>query len=283
MTARTAPTERQKRLGHELRRMRTSAGISAEFAAGLLGVDRGAVSAMESGTRAITAERLRTLACNCEVTDEQYIAGLTEMAQPVGRRWWDRYRGQLPQGFLDIAELETHSTRMRGAYSVHMPGLLQTSDHALAVFRMVIPALPEHEVALRLALRVERQQVLDGENGRDFVAIVHEAALRMQFGGRTVLRAQLNHLLNRSEQDNVTVLVLPFDAGGFPGAGQTVLYAEGPTTQLDTVQVDNSHGPDFLHTERQLAKYRAHFDLMEKMALSPRDSRDFIHTVANQL
>ncbi|MER5808431.1 helix-turn-helix transcriptional regulator [Streptomyces sp. NPDC002033] len=280
MTARTAPTERQKRLGYELRRMRSSAGVSAEYAAGLLGVDRGAISAMESGTRAVSAERLRTLACNCAVTDEKHIAGLTAMSSP-SRGWWDRYRGQLPQGFLDIAELEAHSSRMRGAFPVHMPGLLQTSDHALAVFRMVIPALPEHEVALRLAFRAERQQVLDGS--REFVAIVHEAALRMQFGGREVLRAQLEHLLDRSRQDNVTVLALPFEAGGFPGAGQTVLYAEGPTTQLDTVQVDNSHGPDFLYADAQLAKYRAHFDLLEQLALSAEESRAFIRTIASQL
>ncbi|MBT2447785.1 helix-turn-helix transcriptional regulator [Streptomyces sp. ISL-43] len=283
MTARTAPTERQKRLGYELRRMRTSAGISAEFAAGLLGVDRGAISAMESGTRAISAERLRTLACNCQVSDERYIAGLTEMALPAGPRWWDRYRGHVPQGFLDIADLESQSLRMRGAYTTHMPGLLQTSDHALAVFRMVIPALPEHEVALRLALRVERQTVLDGEKAPALVAVVHEAALRMQFGGPTTLRAQLDHLLHRSEQDNVTVLVLPFEAGGFPGAGQTVLYAEGPTVQLDTVQVDNSHGPDFLYADAQLTKYRAHFDLMESLALPPGASRDFIRNIASQL
>ncbi|MFK0043167.1 helix-turn-helix domain-containing protein [Streptomyces sp. NPDC090741] len=283
MTARTATTERQKRLGYELRRMRTAAGVSAEFAAGLLGVDRGAISAMESGTRAISTERLRTLACNCEVTDEPYISGLMEMAQPTGRQWWDHYRGKLPQGLLDIAEMEARCTRMRGAFSIHMPGLLQTSDHALAVFRMVIPALPEKEVALRLALRAERQQVLDGDNAPEFVAVVHEAVLRMQFGGRAVLRAQLDHLLNRSEQDNVTVLVLPFDAGGFPGAGQTVIYAEGPTVQLDTVQVDNSHGPDFIHAEAQLAKYRAHFALMESLALSADASRDFIRTIASQL
>ncbi|MGW6863354.1 helix-turn-helix domain-containing protein [Streptomyces sp. NPDC054901] len=282
MTARTAPTERQKRLGYELRRMRTSAAISAEFAAGLLGVDRGAISAMESGTRAISAERLRTLACNCAVTDERQIAGLTALAAP-GRGWWDRYRGQLPQGFLDIAELEAHSSRMRGAFPVHMPGLLQTSDHALAVFRMVIPALPEHEVALRLAFRAERQQVLDGDAAGEFIAIVHESALRTQFGGRSVLRAQLEHLLERSHQENVTMLVLPFDAGGFPGAGQTVLYAEGPTTPLDTVQVDNSHGPDFLYAEAQLSKYRAHFDLLEELALSPEDSRGFIHAIARGL
>jgi transcriptional regulator with XRE-family HTH domain len=283
MAARTSPTERQKRLGLEVRKMRTSAGVSAEYAAGLLGVDRSKISNIESGIRAISAERLRTLACNCGCTDEKYIAGLTDMAQPSSRGWWERYRGSLPQGLLDIAELEASAVAMRAAFSMHVPGLLQTSDHALAVFRVVLPQLPEHEVALRLAHRVERQQVLEGEASIPFTAIVHEAALRMQFGGRAVARAQLDHLVQRSEQDNVTLLVLPFAAGAFPGAGQTVVHAQGPTPTLDTVQIDNSHGPDFLSADGQLTKYRAHLDWMERISLPPTDSRDFIRAVAQQL
>jgi transcriptional regulator with XRE-family HTH domain len=263
--------------------MRTSAGVSAEYAAGLLGVDRGKISHIESGVRAISPERLRTLACNCDCRDEQYVAALAEMARTTRRGWWEKYRGALPQGLLDIAELEEHAVRMRAAYSMHVPGLLQTSDHALAVFRVVIPQLPDHEVALRLALRVERQNVLDREHPPGFVGIVHEAALRMRFSGRSVARAQLDHLLKKSEQPNITLLVIPFEAGAFPGAGQTVLYAEGPVPQLDTVQIDNSHGPDFLHAESQLAKYRAHLDWMERIALSPAASRDFIRGIANEL
>ncbi|MYQ88939.1 MULTISPECIES: helix-turn-helix domain-containing protein [unclassified Streptomyces] len=283
MAARTSPTERQKRLGAEVRRLRTSADVSAEFAAGLLGVDRGKISNIEAGTRPISPDRLRTLACNCDCTDVKYVDALVEMAQSRGRNWWERYRGILPQGLLDIAELEQHAVRMRAAYSVHIPGLLQTSDHALALFRVVIPQLPEREVALRLAHRVERQEILDGDAPPPYTAIVHEAALRMQFGGRAVARAQLDHLLTKSEQTNITLLVIPFDAGAFPGAGQTVLYAEGPVPRLDTVQIDNSHGPVFVHSDVQLAKYRAHLDWMEKIALSPEKSRDFIHNIASQL
>lgn len=263
--------------------MRTSADVSAEFAAGLLGVDRGKISNIEAGTRPISPDRLRTLACNCDCNDEKYVNALVEMAQPRGRGWWERYRGTLPQGLLDIAELEAYALRMRAAYSMHVPGLLQTSDHALALFRVVIPQLPEREVALRLAHRVERQEVLNGDTSPPYTGIVHEAALRMQFGGRTVARAQLEHLLERSEQPNVTLLVIPFEAGTFPGAGQTVLYAEGPVPQLDTVQIDSSHGPVFVHSETQLAKYRAHLDWMEGIALSPDKSRDFIHNIARQL
>lgn len=283
MPPRTTLTQRQMRLGSELRRMRTTAGMSTEYAAGLLGVDRSRISNMESGLRGISAERLRTLACNCDCTDEKYLEALVEMAEPSRAGWWERYRGSLPQGLLDISETEANAVRLRGANTVHVPGLLQTSEHAMAIFRAVVPALPEHEVALRLAHRSERQSVITGDNPVPYVAVIHEAALRMQFGGRDVARAQLEYLLEVSEWDNVTVLVLPFDRGAFPGAGQTVVYTEGPVRQLDTVQIDNSHGPVFLHADGQLAKYRAQLDLLQDLALSPERSRDFIREITHQL
>lgn len=283
MAARNTPTERQKRLGSEVRKIRTSAGMSATYAAGLLGVDSGKISNMEFGQRTITPERLRTLACNCHCTDEQYVEALAAMAQPGEKGWWERYRGSLPHGLLDIAELEAHAIRMRIGTTVHIPGLLQTSDHALAVFRGAVPRLPEDEVGLRLALRAKRQQVLLGTNPPGYVAVVHEAALRMQFGGRLVAHAQLEHLLDMADRENVTVRVIPFDRGSFPGAGQHVLYAEGPVLQLDTVQIDNSHGPDFLHAEGQLAKYREQLDGQEDAALPPDESCDFIREIAQQL
>ncbi|WP_449483854.1 helix-turn-helix domain-containing protein [Streptomyces avidinii] len=283
MPPRTSPTERQRRLGYELRTMRLAAGVSAESAAGLLGLDRSKISAIEQGNRAISAERLRSLACHCDCADEQYIDALVSMALPQKRGWWERYRGSLSAAMLDIAELETHATQMRCAHSVHIPGLLQTSDHALAVFRFVVPALPEQEVALRLAHRLERQQVLEGTSAPEYVAVVHEAALRMRFGGRDVARAQLEHLLHATDRDNVTLRVLTFEAEGFPGAGQTVNYLEGPVTQLDTVQVDSTHGADFLHTATQLAKYRAQLDWMERLSLPAAPSRDFIRDLAREL
>ncbi|WP_409469969.1 DUF5753 domain-containing protein [Streptomyces sp. HC307] len=131
--------------------------------------------------------------------------------------------------------------------------------------------------------RVERQQVLNGDNPTEYVAVVHEAALRMQFGGRKVARAQLEHLLTVSERPAVRLLVIPFVAGTFPGSGQTFNFLEGPVPQLDTVQIDSSHGPEFLSGDTQLVKYRTHLDWMERIALSQEESRDFIRDIANSL
>ncbi|MEU2788755.1 Scr1 family TA system antitoxin-like transcriptional regulator [Streptomyces sp. NPDC007100] len=105
----------------------------------------------------------------------------------------------------------------------------------------------------------------------------------MKFGGPATARSQLEYLLAMSERDHITVLVTPFDAGAFPGSGQSVCYAHGPVPHLDTVQLDQSHGSVMLDAEAQLAKYRGLLERMEAVALKVPESRDFIRAVARSL
>ncbi|MEU5708982.1 helix-turn-helix domain-containing protein [Streptomyces flaveolus] len=285
MPTRPAPTERQRRLGAELRRMRLAAGRTTEYAAGLLGLDRTKVSNMESGVRATSPERVRILASNYDCADEAYVEALAAMADTGQKGWWQQFKGALPQGLLDVAELEWFATRLRSYQTVHIPGLLQLSEYARAVFAAALPPLPSSEVELRVVQRLRRQQVLDREQPApvNYVAYVHEWALRMQFGGRRAMREQLLHICAVSERPNIEIRVLPVEAGAFPGAGHAVLYAHGAVPQLDTVQLDSAHGGEFNHSEAQLAKYRAHMDWWHAHTLSPDDSRELIHAIARQL
>jgi len=283
MPTRRTPTERQRRLGAELRKLRTAADLPTDYAAGLLGMDRTRVANMESGIRTINAERVRTLAGNYVCGDDAFVDALVAMAESQERGWWEQYRGTLPAGLLDIAELEWHAQRILTVQTVHVPGLLHTEEYARCVFDAVLPALSRLEVELRVQHRLERQRVLDDEIARPYVGYVHEAALHMQFGGRKVMRAQLDYVRAVSERDHVTIQVIPFDVGAFPGAGHALLYAEGPVQQLDTAQVDTAHGAEFVHAEAQLAKYRAHLAWMDEHCLSAAKSRDLVHSIAQQL
>ncbi|MGP3984235.1 DUF5753 domain-containing protein [Streptomyces sp. KR80] len=283
MPSRATPTERQRRLGAELRKMRIAAEATTEYAAGLLGLDRTKISNMEVGVRPVTPDRVRTLACNYACADDSYVAALATMAERSERGWWEQYRGSLPAGLQDIAELEWHAVRIRTAQTVHLPGLLHTDEYARAVFGAVLPQLSRLEIELRVAHRLERQQVFDRETPLEYVGYIHEAALRMQFGGQEVTREQLDHLCTMSERDNIDLRVIPVEVGAFPGAGHALLYAHGVVPQLDTVQLDSAHGPEFMHAEAQLTKYRAHLDWMEKASLPSTESREFIHDIARQL
>lgn len=263
--------------------MRLAAGATTEYGAGLLGIDRTRLSNMESGIRPFSAERIRTLACNYACTDGAYVEALAAMADGKDRGWWEQYRGTLPAGLLDIAELEWHAARVRTSQVMHMPGLLQTEDYARAVFAAALPALSRLEVELRVAHRMERRRVFDRPKPLPYIAYVHEVALRMPYGGAKATREQLRHLAGQSERDTVAVRVIPTSVGDFPGAGHALLYAEGSVPQLDTVQLDSAHGPEFTGAEAQLTKYRAHLDWMDDASLPPAASRDLVLGIAREL
>ncbi|MFI6039806.1 helix-turn-helix domain-containing protein [Streptomyces sp. NPDC051315] len=280
---RSTPTGRQVRLGAELRKLRERAGLSSTQAAQLLGVKQNQVSNMEAGRHGVSPDRLRSIACAYDCSDKALIEALAAMTPDRKRGWWEEYREILPAALLDMAEVEHHATGFRTAVTVHIPGLFQTTDYAREIFRQDVPEMSPPDIEHRVSFRIKRQAVLYQDSPTPHQAIIHEAALRMKFGGSSVTRAQLQHLLGMSEREHITVQVIPFDAGTFPGSGQSIYFCAGPVPQLDTINLDQSHGPVFLDSEAQLDKYRILLNRMEACALSPSESRDLIHKVVQDL
>jgi len=248
-----------------------------------MGIRQTQVSNMEAGRIGVSPERVRILACHYDCPDKALVQALSDMTSERTRGWWEEYREILPAVLLDLAEVEHHATALRTAVTVHIPGLFQTTDYSREIFRQDVPEMSPPDVEHRVSFRIKRQAVLYRDPPTPHQAIIHEAALRMKFGGPSVTRAQLKYLLDISEQPHITIHVIPFDAGTFPGSGQSIYYAKGLLPQLDTVNLDQSHGPAFLDSEAQLDKYRVLLDRMEASALSPAESRDFIHKVVQDL
>ncbi|WKX10460.1 helix-turn-helix transcriptional regulator [Streptomyces sp. NL15-2K] len=280
---RSTPTGRQLRLGAELRKLRERAGLTSTEAAQLLGIKQNQVSNMEAGRHGVSPERVRTLACHYKCSDAALVQALSDMTADRKRGWWGEYREILPTALLDLAEVEHHARRLRAAVTVHIPGLLQTTDHARELFRQVVPEFSPPDIEHRVSFRIKRQAVLFRDAPAPYLAIIHEAALRMRFGGTSVVKGQLQHLLDMSERDGITLKVLPFAAGSFSGSGQSIFYSSGPVPQLDTVHLDQSHGPVFLDAEAQLDTYRVLLDRLESLTLGPEQSRDVIHRLLNDL
>ncbi|MGP4012551.1 helix-turn-helix domain-containing protein [Streptomyces sp. 4N124] len=284
MPVRTNPTGRQLRLGAELRKLRERAGLTSTQAAELLGMKQAQVSNMETGRLGVSAERVRTLACHYDCPDKALVEAIAGMTGDRKRGWWEEYREQLSRPLLDLAELEHHARSLRDFTTARVPGLLQTREYALEIFRQAVTELSPPDIEHRLSFRIKRQTILFREDKpTPYAAIIHEAALRMKVGGTTVARQQLQHLLDMSERDHITLRAITFDVGAYPGSGQSIYYARGPVPQLDTVQLDQSHGVAFLDAEAQLHKYRTLFERIEAVALSPEKTRDLIHNVMREL
>ncbi|MGW3076581.1 DUF5753 domain-containing protein [Kitasatospora sp. NPDC001132] len=230
----------------------------------------------------VSADRVRALARLYGCADEALIEALTRMTGGRTRGWWEEYREILPAGALDLAEVEHHARSMRIASVVHIPGLLQTPEHARALFRDVVPPLSPPEVEHLVSHRIKRQAVLYGEQPMPLSAIVHETALRMGFGGPEVARDQLDYLLTMSEHPHIDLRLIPFGTGSYPSSGAGIVYVHAEVARLDTVQVDGDRF-EFIDAEPQLIKYRAVLDRLEATALKPEASRDVIRCIARSM
>lgn len=281
MPPRPHPTARQARLGAELRRLREAAGIESREAAGFLSTSQTQISHIEAGRFGISERRLRSLTEFYACDDTQLVAALVEMASPPGKVWWEEYRGVLRPKALDLAELEHHASYIRTLQVVHIPGLLQTRDHIWAASGFAQPDLPEAAREERVTFRLRRQEVL--KSGTAFDAIIHEAALRMRVGGAKVTRGQLEHLLQVSERESVTIRVIPFTTDDFAGAGHSMQWIGGVVPQLDTVQIDTAHGAEFIDAPAQLHRYETRHRRIDNTALPQDASLDLIRSIAQEL
>ncbi|WP_089098972.1 helix-turn-helix domain-containing protein [Streptomyces hyaluromycini] len=283
MTRRKQPTARQARLGSELRKLREAAGLKGLEAAALLGTDSAQISQIEFGTAGVSEERVRRLAAHYSCTDAELIEALVSVATDRTRGWWEEYRGLLPTPFLDLAELEYHSSYRLDVEFLHIPGLFQTEDHARAIFSYRVPELPADELELRVRHRMARKAVIEEPARVPYEAVIHEAALRIRVCDRAATRAQLDRILEFSEAPHITVRVIPFDLDGFAGATNAMMYAGGAVPKLDTAVRDAPQGAGFIDSEAQLGSFRTLFRKVESASLDPERSRDFIHNLTKEL
>nr|WSY53901.1 helix-turn-helix domain-containing protein [Streptomyces sp. NBC_00886] len=283
MPPRSSPTVRQARLGAELRKLREAAGMAAREAGAFLGGNQAQISHIEAGRWGVSAERVRRLATLYSASDDRLVEALCAMAEDRSKGWWEEYRGVLASGFLDLAELEHHASYLRSVQTMNMPGILQTEEYVRAIHSSHTPKLPLQEVDLRVEFRLRRRGIFERDSSPPLLALVHEAALRMRYGGRKVARAQLDFVLEAAERPTVTVRVIPFTCEDFIEATYPLLYAGGVVPALDTVQMDSPVGGTFVGADAQLKRFAGLLDIAERASLNESESRRLIHQIAREL
>ncbi len=262
--------------------MREQAGLGGSELGRLVGMSPAQVTQMESGRIGISTDRLHTIAAACNCANRPLIDALASIIGERGRGWWESYHEVLTTDFLEVAEVEAQAQEIAICTTTFVPGLLQTGTYASAVFTRIYPPLSRTEIDIRTAFRVQRQQVV--RSGRTPLrTYIHEAALRMQFGGPRVLAQQLEALIEDSAQPGLSVRVVPFALDTFPGFGENLTFAKGLVPELDTVQMDVSQGTLFFDSPADLAKQRIIFDRLDSTALSEDGSRDFIRSIKKEI
>ncbi len=275
------PAVRRRKLGAELRALRTSAGLTSGEAARLVGWHQSKVSRIETGTSGVKPADVRLLLDAYAVADSQLrelLLVLAESDDGGGRHhWWHAYRGVLPPTYRDFISLESQATAMRTLETTVVPGLLQTPEYARAVTKAAVEGLSEDRLDTLVEVRLARQDVLRGDPPLELSAVLDEAVLRREVGGPGVMAQQLDRLVEAARLPQVRLQVLPFAAGAHIGVtGPFVIFSFSITSDLNVVVLDHLTSSLYLERKEDLQAYTEAFNALQIHALSPEDSLDFI-------
>ncbi|CAM5255407.1 Transcriptional regulator with XRE-family HTH domain OS=Streptomyces violarus OX=67380 GN=FHS41_008078 PE=4 SV=1 [Streptomyces violarus] len=275
------PAVRRRKLGAELRALRTSAGLTSGEAARLVGWHQSKVSRIETGTSGVKPTDVRLLLDAYAVADTQLRELLMMLAgsdDSGGRQhWWHAYRGVLPPTYRDFISLESQAGAMRTLETTVVPGLLQTPEYARAVTKAAVEGLSEDRLDTLVEVRLARQDVLRADPPLELSAVLDEAVLRREVGGPGVMARQLERLVEAARLRQVRLQVLPFAAGARIGVtGPFVIFSFSSTSDLDVVVLDHLTSSLYLERKEDLQAYTEAFNALQIHALSPEDSLDFI-------
>ncbi|MEV5846657.1 helix-turn-helix transcriptional regulator [Streptomyces sp. NPDC051985] len=275
------PAVRRRKLGAELRMLRTGAGLTSGEAARLVGWHQSKVSRIETGASGVKPADVRLLLDAYGVVEGQLRELLLVLAgseDTAGRHhWWHAYRGVLPPAYRDFISLESQAGAMRTLETLVVPGLLQTPEYARAVTRVAADGLDDEALDALVEVRLARQDVLRNDPPLELSAVLDEAVLRREVGGPGVMTRQLARLVEAARLPQVRLQVLPFAAGAHIGiTGPFVIFSFPSTSDLDVVVLDQLTSSLYLERKEDLQAYAEAFNTLQIHALSPEDSLDYI-------
>jgi hypothetical protein len=104
-----------------------------------------------------------------------------------------------------------------------------------------------------------------------------EWALRRPVGDRDTKREQLQHLLELSQKRNITIQIVPDDAGNYT-SGSFTLFSFTDEPAVGWVDSVGSYGRP-IDKRSEIEELRVEFDLIGAVALTAEDSATLIRTL----
>ncbi|MFC5954642.1 helix-turn-helix domain-containing protein [Streptomyces pratens] len=250
-------------VGRQMRLRREAAGMRVVEFAAVVGYGDDLVYKIESGKRIPRQEYL-------DKADEALDAGGL-----IAAAWEDVKKVRYPKTVRDIAKLEGRAVEI-GVYVCNsISGLLQTPEHARALFQAAQPPYASDDVERMLAARMARQSVFERDPAPSISFVLEEATLQREVGGTMVWRQQLERLLEVGRLHHVTLQVMPTKTEAHPGADgriEVLKFADGTAVGRS----DGAFNGRPTYDPKQLRILELRYGTIRAQALSPRESLAFI-------
>ncbi|MEU9054164.1 helix-turn-helix transcriptional regulator [Streptomyces sp. NPDC048384] len=276
-----SPTARRRRLSIELKKLREKSTLTCAQVGEALDWSGSKVNRMETGSGRVQPSDIDALCRFYGTSDElrEFLKSLARQAKTRG--WWQVHGAGVPEWFNIYIGLEQDASTIRQYQCELIPGLMQIEPYASELHRTGAH-LSAQDIAKAVRVRLERQDMLTRPDGPDAWFITNEAAVRNVIGDRSLMRDQLEHVLNTAELPRVTLQVLAFDSGTYPATGSFTMLGFPAQEDPDLVYRDGITDAVYLEGEHHVREYTRAFDGLRAAALSPHRSIQLIKTVLKE-
>lgn len=265
MARRAGASVRSRRLAFMLRKLRAASGKScAEVGTGV-GMSSSKISRIETCDSGVYHDDIEKLLDFFAIKGKRRVE-LLDLTRHAEQRGLLRVHGpNLPQDWQTWVDFEAEASALFSYEPMMMPGLLQTAEYAHAIITATGDDIPDERVDQLVASRMARQSLLTRSRPLTLHVIIEESVLARPIGDDTALARQLNHLADSAARHNVTVRVLPTDAGL-----HTALY--GPFVIMDyddeasLVLLENKVASLFLDEQEHIDAYTRSWEELLRLA-----------------
>ncbi|MEV7425968.1 helix-turn-helix transcriptional regulator [Streptomyces sp. NPDC091212] len=251
-------------VGRQLKLRREAAGMRAGEFGRTVGYGEDMVYKIEAGKR---------------IPRQDYLSRADEVLEADGliaATWEDVKKVRYPKKVRALAKLESEAVEIGVYVCQSISGLLQTPDHARALFQAAQPPYSRNDVERMVAARVARQSIFERDDPAPSISFVlEEATLRRPIGGTMVWRQQLERLLEVGRLHNVVLQVMPLNSethSGMDGKIELLKFADGRAVGRSEGAFNGRPTSELKH----LRILELRYGTIRAQALSPRESLAFI-------
>lgn len=282
MAKEPGPSVRRRQLGAMLKQLRRESGKTIKDAASWLGMGESNMSKIEGAKQQIKAQTVRALGQLYDV-DASKVDYLLKLANEANERgWWTAYRDTVPDWFRQFVGLEADALDLWNYETELVPGLLQTPAYVRAITKAARPTASDDDLERSVRLRRERQARIDGDQPPRLHFFVNEAVIRRPVGSPEDWTAQLAHLLETSKLAHITLRVLPFSAGQHAAMLGSFVMMKFPEEDSPAfVYLEHDRGAIYQEDPGDIERYTVQVDELDRLSLSPADSREMLSEEVN--
>ena len=281
-----SPLMLRRRLRTELRTARINKELTQEQVAKAMEWSLSKMNRIEKAKTGISTNDLKALLPLYGITDKERADELLALARAARQSpWWSRYSDVAPAELLELIEYEYAASEVSQFETMFVPGILQTEDYASAVLQGFYgEKSPSERVAALIELRTRRRDLLTSDNAPNFHFALDESVIRRLVGSPAITSRQLMHLVNVSEQSNVTIQVVPFTAGlhpGMKGPFEIVQFADAPDENILFLETP---GGDIISDDQKETQNNIEaFNRIAEISLGPSDSVERLRKAASEV